>query len=202
MVRVVVNPWHMVVAGEVRVLGWPWHVVLGVEVEAGMPDGTGIHVGVLIQKIAYIHLLYLALRSCCADALRRSVPKRPGVTQRPPLLRRAHLGALGSCVPGPGTSLPTGFYWAQPLAAFALKGRVAFQSAGTPAVRGDPNLPPPRVPSVVTSIGLSPCHYLWSLYASWFWGQCGTAGIVFEDAPKEVTLSLKPFVLQEKGSLG
>lgn len=69
-------------------------------------------------------------------------------------------------------------------------------------MRGDPNLPPPRVPSVVTSIGLSPCHYLWSLYASWFWGQCGTAGIVFEDAPKEVTLSLKPFVLQEKGSLG
>lgn len=82
MVRVVVNPWHMVVAGEVRVLGWPRHVVLGVEVEAGMPDGTGIHVGVLIQKIAYIHLLHLALCSCCADAPRCAAPCRSGRVSR------------------------------------------------------------------------------------------------------------------------
>lgn len=59
-----------------------------------------------------------------------------------PSFAAAHLGALGSCVPGPGTSLPTGFYWAQPLAAFALKGRFAFQSAGTPAGEGGEFKPP------------------------------------------------------------
>lgn len=62
-----------------------------------------------------------------------------------PSFAAAHLGALGSCVPGPGTSLPTGFYWAQPLAAFALKGRFAFQSAGTPAGEGGEFKPPTPV---------------------------------------------------------
>lgn len=66
VVRVVVNPRHMVVAGEVRVLGRPRHVILGVEVEAGMPDRAGIHVGVLIQKITYIHLPRPAPRTCCS----------------------------------------------------------------------------------------------------------------------------------------
>lgn len=65
VVWVVVNPWHMVVAGEVRVLGRRRHVILGVEVEAGVPDGAGIHVGVLIQKITYIHLPRRAPRTCC-----------------------------------------------------------------------------------------------------------------------------------------
>lgn len=129
MVRVVVNPRHVVVAGEVRVLGRPRHVVLGVEVEAGMPDRAGIHVGVLIQKIAYIHLPWPAPGTCCAAVLLAAGWVCPSFTT-------AHLGALGSCVLGPGTSLPTGFYWAQPLTAFALKGRFAFQSAGTPRTWG------------------------------------------------------------------
>lgn len=66
VVQVVVNPRHMVVAGEVRVLRWPRHVVLGVEVEAGVPDRAGIHVGVLIHKISHIHLPGPSLHSCCA----------------------------------------------------------------------------------------------------------------------------------------
>lgn len=77
--------------------------------------------------------------------LRRAAGCGPGLVWRGggrPSFAAAHLGALGSCVPGPGTSLPTGFYWAQPLAAFALKGRFAFQSAGTPAGEGDEFEPP------------------------------------------------------------
>ena len=76
---------------------------------------------------------------------RRAAGCGPGLVWRGggrPSFAAAHLGALGSCVPGPGTSLPTGFYWAQPLAAFALKGRFAFQSAGTPAGEGGEFKPP------------------------------------------------------------
>jgi len=90
VVRVVVNPRHMVVAGEVRVLRRPRHVILGVEVEAGMPDGAGIHVGVLIQKITYIHLPRAAPRTC-----------RVGFGgDQPPLLRRRSPGRLGELCPG------------------------------------------------------------------------------------------------------
>lgn len=142
----------------------------------------------------------------------------PGLVRRGggrPSFAAAHLGALGSCVLGPGTSLPTGFYWAQPLAAFALKGRFAFQSAGTPArggriqnshpscrgaeVAGDPEEHQgPRVSSAVTIPQLSPSRQLWSLCSRQLWALT----VTHEDAPGEPTQSLQPFVPQEQGALG
>lgn len=98
VVRVIVNPRHMVVAGEVRVLGRPRHIILGVDVEAGMPDRAGIHVGVLIQKITYIHLPWPAPRTCCT-----AVPPAAGrlglAGRRPPLLHRRSPGRLGELCP-------------------------------------------------------------------------------------------------------
>lgn len=95
VVQLAVNARHMVVAGEVRVLRRARHVVLGVEVEAGVPDGAGIHVGVLIHKISQVHLRGPAPRSCCAAEPLCGRPGSAGGGR--PSFGSAHLGALGSC---------------------------------------------------------------------------------------------------------
>lgn len=127
-----------------------------------------------------------------------------------------HLGALGSCVLGPGTSLPTGFYWAQPLAAFALKGRFAFQSAGTPAGEGGQFKPPipaaagtrhwviPGSTGDPVSPPLSPPHSCphATRYGPFVAAGFGDTKVSHEDAPREHTPSLQPSVPQKEGALG
>lgn len=110
-----------------------------------------------------------------------------------------HLGALGSCVLGPGTSLPTGFYWAQPLPAFALKGRFAFQSAGTPAGEGG-QCKPPTPAAAGTRHWVTPGSTGDPVYGPFV--AAGSGDTSHEDAPREHTPSLQPSVPQKEGALG
>lgn len=100
VVRVTVYSWYMVITGKIRILRRRRNKILVIQIQAWVSYSVRVHAGVLIQKIAHVHLCKgVLLRIMCVKRIPLSQAV-PGFSLTKPLLSFliTYLFTLTSCL--------------------------------------------------------------------------------------------------------